>query len=217
MILPENFYQSEDVVAVARQLLGKVLITRSEGIESTAVIVETEAYRAPDDKACHAYGNRFTQRTKTMFMEGGTVYIYTCYGIHPMFNVVTGREGQAHAVLVRAVELLHPGPHFMQRRKLHDFSPVLANGPGKLTIALGINKSMNGVKLFDPESPVTLQDHDIRIPEEQIVTSCRVGMSVHTGPCAHRPWRFYIRDNAWVSKPAFPDYSYIIPDKSYKN
>lgn len=204
-------YQSSDVVNHAKELLGKYLITEIDGVRSEGMIVETEAYRAPDDKACHAYGNRMTERTKTMFQEGGTAYVYTCYGVHPMFNVVTGKNGEAHAVLIRAVELLQPFSHYMDRRKLNDFSPQLSNGPGKLTVAMGISRIMDGKKLFLPDSEIRIEDRSMTLEDEDIISTPRVGMSKHTGPCAHRPWRFYIRGNAWVSRPLQPDYSSIIP------
>lgn len=214
MIVKHGFYLSSDVVSVARQLLGKYVVTETDGIVSEGMIVETEAYRAPDDKACHAYGNRYTDRTKTMFEEGGTAYIYTCYGIHPMFNVVTGAAGMAHAILIRAVSLSGPTEHYTNRRRISKFSPVLANGPGKLAVALGINKTMDGLKIYLDDSPLRIEDRSVVIDDGDIISSCRVGMSIHTGPSAHRPWRFYIKNNPWVSKPLFPDYRALIPGSS---
>jgi DNA-3-methyladenine glycosylase len=212
MILRPGFYLSSDVVSVARQLLGKYVVTDIEGIVSEGMIVETEAYRAPDDKACHAYGNKYTDRTKTMFEEGGAAYIYTCYGIHPMLNVVTGAAGQAHAVLIRAVTLTGPSEHYLKRRGISQFSSVLANGPGKLTVAMGINRAMDGLKIYLEDSPLRIEDRSVLIKGSDIISTSRVGMSIHTGPCAHRPWRFYIKNNPWVSKPLFPDYRSLIPD-----
>ncbi|MBK9254316.1 MAG: DNA-3-methyladenine glycosylase [Saprospiraceae bacterium] len=209
-LLPESFYLSDDVVDIAQKLLGKYLITNINGIISSAMIVETEAYKAPDDKACHAYNNRFTPRTKTMFERGGVAYVYTCYGMHPLFNVVTGEAGMAHAVLIRAVQPDQPLLHYQERRKLNKFSFQLFNGPGKLAVAMGINKTMDGTNLLSEKSNIYIEDRNIEIPNEQIEQTPRVGMSVHTGPCAHKKWRFYINTNKWVSKPLFPDYTHLV-------
>ena len=100
--LPPEFYQTTDVVQIARDLLGKVLVTHFDGQYTAGRITETEAYRAPDDRACHAWNNRLTPRTRVMFEPGGTAYVYLCYGIHHLFNVVTAPAVMAHAVLIRA-------------------------------------------------------------------------------------------------------------------
>jgi len=209
-LLPADFYSSEDVVDIAQKLLGKFLITNVNGLISTAMIVETEAYKAPDDKACHAYNNRYTPRTKTMFEQGGVAYVYTCYGMHPLFNVVSGSAGMAHAVLIRAVQPVQPLLHYQERRKLNKFSYQLFNGPGKLAVAMGIDRTMNGTNLLSKDSKIYLEDKNIEIPNEQIERTPRVGMSVNTGPCAHKIWRFYIKSNPWVSKPLVPDYTYLV-------
>ncbi len=114
--LTNDFYRRTDVVQVARELLGKVLVTQFERIRTAGIITEVEAYRAPDDRACHAWNNRRTKRTEVMFREGGTAYIYLCYGIHHLFNVVTAPEDVAHAILIRAVEPLE-GLEFMRLRR----------------------------------------------------------------------------------------------------
>src|SRR5476649_1671186 len=103
MKLPEAYYHGDDVVAISRDLLGKYLFTKIDGIITGGYIVETEAYKGIIDRASHAFGNRKTPRTQTMFMQGGITYIYLCYGIHEMFNVVTSVEGEPHAVLIRGI------------------------------------------------------------------------------------------------------------------
>ena len=137
-VLPKNFYQNDDVVQLAKELLGKLIITQIDGKITSGIIVETEAYRGPDDKGCHAFGGRYTERTKTMYAQGGTVYVYICYGIHPMLNIVTGPEGDAHAILIRALEPLEGIEIMLKRRNVLSLNPELTNGPGKLAVALGI-------------------------------------------------------------------------------
>ena len=124
-MLPAHFYTRPDVVQVAKDLLGKYLVTNFEGQVTSGKIVETEAYRAPDDRASHAFGNRRTARTEVMFAEGGHAYVYLCYGIHHLFNVVTGPSEMAHAVLVRAVQPVDNVELMLARR--------LTAGPGSLT------------------------------------------------------------------------------------
>jgi DNA-3-methyladenine glycosylase len=207
LLMDESFYQDEDVVYMAKKLLGKTMVTEIDGVLSSGMIVETEAYRGPDDRGCHAYGGRCTERTKTMFYSGGHAYVYICYGVHPMVNVVTGPEGYAHAVLIRAIQPLEGQDKMMERRSVRVQKPVLVNGPGKLTIALGIEKRMDGLKYYEKTSPLRLYDGLLDIPAEDIVSGPRVGMSKHVGECSHRPWRFYLRNNPWVSKPLYVNYT----------
>jgi DNA-3-methyladenine glycosylase len=202
-ILPVSFYLKTDVVQCAKDLLGKTIRTNIEGQITEGIIVETEAYRGPDDRGCHAYNNRMTPRTKTMYMKGGHAYVYICYGMHPMMNVVTGPEGSAHAVLIRAIEPKSGYDIMVQRRGMKKLTPTITNGPGKLAVALGIEKSMDGSVLTD--STITILEGD-SVASENIYHGPRVGMTKHVGDCAHRPWRFYIKSNRWVSKPLVVDY-----------
>ena len=209
MILPPSFYLSEDVVGISKQLLGKKLVTSFDGFTTSGLIVETEAYRAPDDKACHAYGNRLTNRTKTMFMEGGTLYVYISYGIHRMINVVTAEEGKAHAILIRAIEPLVGMDKMVERRRHQILSFDTLNGPGKSARALGVETVHDGLSLYAKESGIWIEDIRKHISQDEIISGPRVGMSKHTGKDAHRPWRFYIRDNQWVSRPKVAKYPNI--------
>ncbi|MBK8348312.1 MAG: DNA-3-methyladenine glycosylase [Saprospiraceae bacterium] len=204
--LPESFYLSNDVVQLAKALLGKEILTQIHGQVTSGLIVETEAYRGPDDRGCHAFGGRYTERTKTMYTQGGVAYVYICYGMHPMMNVVTGEEGNPHAVLIRAIQPIEGAEIMAQRRKSASSKYVLTNGPGKLAIALGITKELDGTCLFNTVQPITIYNKII-VPDSDIISGSRVGMSIHVGSCSHRPWRFYIKDNPWVSKPLFVDYS----------
>ena len=143
-----------------------------------------------------------------MYAAGGAVYVYICYGMHPMFNVVTGPEGDAHAILIRAIEPMTGAEIMQERRNMSYAKNDLTNGPGKLAVALGITKEMNGSLLYEKESTIYIKSGNIVVEEKDIISGPRVGMSVHVGPCAHRPWRFYIRDNPWVSKPLVVNYKW---------
>ena len=193
------FYQRTDVVELSKELLGKVLVTEFDGSTTAGMIVETEAYRAPDDKACHAHLNRYTERTKVMFAEGGLAYVYLCYGIHHLFNVVTGQKGMAHAILIRAIEPLEGIEQMLERRGFEQLKPQLTAGPGVMSKALGIHKSMTGSSLVDPASSMYIEDRGITIPPEEIIASPRVGID-YAEECAEWPWRFRIRNNRWTSK-----------------
>lgn len=193
-----QFYERADPVLIAQELLGKRLLTEWAGQRCVGRIVETEAYWAPDDKACHAYLNRYTKRTETMFEAGGVAYIYLCYGIHHLFNIVTGPAGMAHVVLVRAVEPLEGHEYMLQRRKMGALKPQLTAGPGVMSQAMGLHKGHNGISLIDPLSPVWLEDDGFDA-RSLMLSGPRIGVE-SAGECAAWPWRFWIRDNAWVSQ-----------------
>jgi DNA-3-methyladenine glycosylase len=196
MKLTESFYRRSDVVKIARELLGKALFTNINGTVSAGIIVETEAY-SWKEKGCHAYGGKMTKRNAVMFQEGGLSYVYLCYGMYEMFNVVTNREGVADAVLIRALEPLE-GIHEMQLRR----GPLknqfhLTSGPGKLTRAMGIDRKLNGKSLLDGE--VWLEDIGTRISRHAIEVSPRIGID-YAGEDAKLPWRFTIKGSRWVSR-----------------
>lgn len=197
--LPPSFYRQSEVVEIARELLGKYIFTRIDGRLSGGRIVETEAYRAPEDKASHAYNNRKTKRTSVMFEAGGVAYVYLCYGIHHLFNIVTGVAGEAHAVLVRAVEPTHNLPLLLKRRGFERLRPQLTAGPGVLTKALGITTDYTGISLTAPDSPIWLEEETAAGPSPNIVAAPRIGID-YAGECAHWPWRFYLDDSPYVSK-----------------
>lgn len=197
--LTAAFYRRPDPVLIARELLGKHLVTDFDGQRTTGRIVETEAYRAPDDRACHAYGDRRTARTETMFQAGGVAYIYLCYGIHHLFNVVTGPADAAHAVLIRALEPVEGLEIMLARRGLEGVRPQLTAGPGVMSKALGIERSFDGASLLDPSSPIWIEDRGSAPAAEAIAAGPRIGVD-YAGECAGRPWRFYVKDNPWVSK-----------------
>ncbi len=198
-ILDKNYFINDDVIYLAQDLLGKIIKTDIDGVECNGMIVETEAYKAPEDKASHAYNNRLTTRTSTMFAEGGVAYIYFVYGFHNMFNVVTGPEGIPHAILVRAIEPLTNIESMMLRRGFQHQNVELTNGPGKLCKALGIDRAFNGIDLTDTKTEISIFDANIHIEKENIISSPRIGVA-YAQEYAKKPWRFRIKGNKWVGK-----------------
>lgn len=196
--LPKSFYTRPDVVQISRELLGKYLVTHIGGVRTAGKIVETEAYRAPEDKASHAYNNRKTNRTKVMFEEGGRAYVYLCYGIHHLFNVVTGAEGMAHAVLIRAIEPTENTACMLRRRNLTRLRPQLTAGPGVLSKALGITTEHNSQSLCTPDAQIWIEDRGEIIAPKDIIASPRVGVG-YAEECAEWPWRFRVRNSKWTS------------------
>lgn len=196
--LDAAFYRRHDVVRVAMDLLGKYLVTYIDGQRTVGMITETEAYRGPDDRACHAWNNRCTPRTRVMFEAGGLAYVYLCYGIHHLFNVVTGDEQMPHAVLIRAIEPVENIALMLARRGMKTVTPKLCSGPGTLTQALGIHSRMSGTSLLEADSPIWLEDAGIKIQPEDIIIGPRIGVD-YAGVDAQRPWRF--RGSSW-QKPA---------------
>jgi DNA-3-methyladenine glycosylase len=194
-----SFYRQTDVVAIARELLGLHLFTRAVGGGLTGGrIVETEAYSGPEDRASHAYGNRRTARTEVMFHAGGVTYVYFCYGMHSLLNVVTGVEGVPHAILIRALEPTCGLTAMLARRGLKQADRRLTGGPGRLAEALGIDTDWSGMSLTG--NRIWIEDRGNRPAEEEIVAGPRVGVA-YSGIDAALPWRFRIRASQWTSRP----------------
>ena len=192
------FYQQENVVELAVQLLGKQLFTRVDGVVTGGTIVETEAYNGVIDKASHAYNGRFTPRTATMYEAGGISYVYLCYGIHHLFNVVTATKGNPHAVLIRGIEPTEGLEKMLERRKMKSLASRITAGPGALAQALGIDKNLNAKDLLGDE--IWIEDNGFVFPSTEIVASPRVGVD-YAGDHALLPWRFFVKGNSYVSKP----------------
>jgi len=188
IILPESFFANSDVVKAAKQLLGKVLCTKFDGKLTSGIITETEAYCGRNDKACHANNGLRTKRTEVMYGPPGTAYIYLCYGIHHLFNVVTNREGLADAVLIRGLKPADGIETMKQRRGIGDLKN-LTNGPGKLSQALQISTSFTGHDL--KSKPIWIEDRNVEINSKQIKTTPRIGVD-YAGEDAKKPWRFLI-------------------------
>ncbi|HVG35593.1 MAG TPA: DNA-3-methyladenine glycosylase [Pyrinomonadaceae bacterium] len=195
--LPREFYTRDDTLLIARQLLGqRLVVPDAEGLRISGRIVETEAYMAPEDRASHAYGGRRTPRTDVMFARGGTAYVYFIYGMHFQFNVVTGRLGVPHAVLVRAVEPLEGIEAMRERRPVKD-DRQLTNGPGKLCAALGIDRRHNRADLRG--DMIWIEEGDGIVADSEIMAGPRIGID-YAGEYVTKPWRFWVRDNPYVSK-----------------
>ncbi len=177
-------------------------MTHINGHPTGGIIVETEAYRAPDDRACHAFKNLRTTRTEVMFAKGGLAYIYLCYGIHHLMNIVTGPEGSAHAILIRAIEPTTGLDIMAQRRNLTSNNIRLTNGPGSLSTALGLHRNMTGTSLYEKDALIWLEDQSIHYNPQEICTGPRIGID-RSGEATHYPWRFFVKNNKYVSAPSF--------------
>jgi DNA-3-methyladenine glycosylase len=197
MMLSDSFYQRNDVVNIAKELLGKLLVTEVEGIVTSGKIVETEAYAGITDKASHAFGNRRTARTETMYAKGGIAYVYLCYGIHHLFNVVTNKNDIPHAVLIRAIEPMEGIDKMIDRRKKKKFDYTLTAGPGSMSEALGIKTLHNGLSLLS--APIFIEDIGMQIPDKDIISTTRVGVS-YAAEDALLPYRFLLKGSKFLSK-----------------
>jgi DNA-3-methyladenine glycosylase len=196
MKLPREFYTRPNVLAVARDLLGKLLVVPAQnGERVSGKIVEVEAYRGPQDRAAHSYGGRRTKRTETMYGIGGTAYVFFVYGMYYQFNVVTNNAEAPHAVLIRAVEPVE-GIELMRKRRHGQPDHNLTNGPGKLCIALGIDRALDAADLLGEK--VWLEPGE-KVSRSLIATGPRIGID-YAEEWKDKPWRFWIRNNAFVSR-----------------
>lgn len=195
-VLPRTFYANPDVVEVSRKLLGKVLCTNFGSEFTSGIITETEAYCGRDDKACHANNGKRTARTEVMFGPPGHAYVYLCYGIHHLFNVVTNKKGVADAVLIRAVQPLD-GLGIIKKRRGIKEQKSLTDGPGKLSQALGITTRHSTISLSQP--PVWIEDRGIEIPQRQVKVTPRIGID-YAEEDALLPWRFVLADSQALEK-----------------
>ena len=194
MILPYAFYSREDVVLIARELIGKVLVSRINGITTSGIIYETEAYNGIIDSASHAFGGRRTARTEIMYHDGGTAYVYLCYGMHSLFNVVTNRIDIPHAVLVRAVKPLDNPWIMLKRTGKPKLVKNIGDGPGKVAKLLGIHFSHTGRSLLRKpskaeEDGIWIEDRGISIDPSRIWPGPRIGVE-YAGKDAKLPYRF---------------------------
>lgn len=198
MKLPEEYYHNPDVVAVSRDLIGKYLFTSIDGEVTGGYIVETEAYAGVTDRASHSFGGRMTPRTQTMYMQGGVSYVYLCYGIHEMFNIVTSAEGHPHAILIRAIQPTDGLDIMMHRRNMEILKPNITKGPGSVAKALGISRKINAVSM--QSDVIWVEDRGLTFPDEAVAAGPRVGVD-YAGEDALLPYRFYVKGNFYVSKP----------------
>jgi DNA-3-methyladenine glycosylase len=194
--LPLEFYQRSNVLLIAKELLGKILVTKWNKTITSARIVETEAYAGVMDRASHAYGARRTKRNDIMYSQGGFAYVYLCYGIHHLFNVVTNDHGIPHAILVRGAEPLQGIEEMLNRTGKEKPDHTLTRGPGNLSKALGIDTSHSGLSLLDKK--IFIADDGFRYKKKEIVASPRIGVD-YAGEDALLHYRFFIMGNPFVS------------------
>ena len=196
-VLPPEFYERPNVVLIARELIGHYLVTETNGKRTIGKIVETEAYAGAEDRASHAWNHRRTLRTEVMYGPPGNAYIYLCYGMHHLFNVVTNLAGIPHAILIRALEPLEGLSYMGKRTGKKESDPSLTRGPGNLCRALGIDRNWNGYSLF--RKPIYLAYGADHISARDIEVTPRIGVN-YAGKDALRPYRFLLKGNRYVSK-----------------
>jgi DNA-3-methyladenine glycosylase len=193
--LPQSFYLRNDVLKIAKELLGKVLVTNWDNEYTSGRIVETEAYAGEIDRASHASKGK-TARTNVIFEQGGTAYVYLCYGIHEMFNIVTNKAGKAHAILIRGVEPLDGIDIMLERTGKKKLDETLSRGPGNVGKAFGFHRSQCGLSLQSDE--LYIADDGFKTDKKMIVASPRIGVA-YAGEHALWDYRFYIKGNKFVS------------------
>lgn len=193
MKLKLDFYIRNNVLQIAKDLLGKILVTNINGQLTSGIIVETEAYNGIYDKACHAYGGKVTPRNKVMYEQGGISYVYFCYGMHYLFNVVTNQKNIPDAVLVRGIIPYAGKKIIFQRISEKSMKKGILNGPGKVTKALNIDKSLNAESLLGGK--IWIEHQNIKITSNDIVSTPRIGVD-YAGEDALLPYRFLLKEEA---------------------
>jgi len=194
--LPREFYTRANVLEVSRDLLGKLLVVPDEtGRRISGKIVEVEAYRGPEDRASHAYGGRRTKRTETMYREGGVAYVYFVYGMYNQFNVVSNVRDTPHAILVRGLEPVE-GIETMRIRRHSHADRNLTSGPGKLCLAMGIDRELDGADLLSDR--VWIEEYE-KVPVSKVARGPRIGID-YAEEWIEKPWRFWIKGNDYVSR-----------------
>ena len=196
-----DFYRRENVLQIARELLGKIVVTGWQGVVTAGRIVEVEAYNGIVDKASHAFNGRRTARNTIMYADGGIAYVYLCYGIHHLFNVVTNCKEIPHAILIRGLEPVKGEDCMLKRFGItrseeNRMDKFLTKGPGKLSKALGITTSHSGYSLVSNE--LFIADDGFYFIKNEIAVSPRIGVD-YARQDALLPYRFYIKGNIFVS------------------
>jgi DNA-3-methyladenine glycosylase len=194
--LPASFYTRTDVVQITRELLGKILVTNFDESITAGRIVEAEAYNGPHDKAAHSFGNRRTKRTEVMYGEGGVAYVYLCYGIHQMFNIVTSIADVPNAILIRALEPIAGIETMLKRSSKSVHGNDLTRGPGNVAKALGLHTTHTGLSLQSNE--IYVADDGFKYNETDIAITTRIGVD-YAAEDALLPYRFIVKGNKYVS------------------
>ena len=190
------FYQRNNVVEIAKDLLGKIVVTNMDGKITSGRIVETEAYVGHVDKASHAYNGKRTPRNEAMYAAAGAVYVYICYGMHNMLNIVTNDVNVPDAILIRALEPINGIDLMLERAGKKIFDNTLTKGPGNVAKAMGICKNISGLMLG--KAQIDIYKDDFLLLESEIGTSKRIGID-GAGRDALLPYRFFMRGNKFVS------------------
>jgi DNA-3-methyladenine glycosylase len=191
-----KFYLRENTIQVARELLGNLLVVPDEmGNRVSGMIVETESYCGINDKGAHSYGGRRTARNEVTYGIGGHVYVFFIYGMYFQLNLVTGPVDYPHVVLIRAVEPVE-GIETMRARRGPMNDKNLTSGPGKLCIALSIDRTLNGADLAGDQIWV---ENYRSISDSEIAVGKRIGID-YAGEDAQKPWRFWVKGNEFVSR-----------------
>ncbi|MCW3090691.1 MAG: DNA-3-methyladenine glycosylase [Ferruginibacter sp.] len=191
-----DFYSRENVLQVAKELLGKVVITNFDGVVTSGRIVETEAYAGITDRASHSWQGKRTARNEHMYAQAATAYVYICYGIHQMLNVVTNEKDIPDAILIRAIEPILGVDTMLERTGKKKLDNTLTRGPGNVGKALGIYKAHSGIDLLG--DTIYIASDNFNLPEDRIGISKRIGVN-YAGEDALLPYRFYIKGNKYVS------------------
>ena len=191
-----DFYQRDNVVEISKELLGKTLFTNFDDKITAGIIVETEAYAGITDRASHAFNSKRTKRNQVMYKSGGIAYVYLCYGMHHLFNIVTNKKNIPHAVLIRAIEPIIGLDIMLNRRLQSKKTFSLTSGPGCLSKALGITTNNSGISLL--KNHIWIEGQNTPVKEYDIVSSSRVGIQ-YAKEDANNPWRFQMKNNPWTS------------------
>jgi DNA-3-methyladenine glycosylase len=196
MKLPREFYTREDTLQVSRELLGKLLVVSdSSGRRVSGIIVETEAYMGEIDRAAHSFGGRRTARNEITYAAGGHVYVFFIYGMYYQLNFVTGPADHPHVALIRGIEPVE-GIEIMRERRGPMPDKNLTSGPGKLCIAFGVDRGLNGEDLLG--NKIWLEDYKT-FSNKEIQTGKRIGID-YAQEYAEKPWRFWVKNNPFVSR-----------------
>ncbi len=193
--LPSKFFLTDDTLTISKKLLGKFIVSSIDGKITSGMIVETEGYLGVDDRASHAFSNRRTKRTDILYLTGGRMYVYLCYGMHSLLNIVTQKKDVPHGILIRAIEPCDGIELMLKRRNMEKLSYRLTSGPGCLAKALGINTTFSGEELG---TRVWIEDRGFVVPKTEVTENARIGV-LYAKEHALLPYRFSIKNNPWVS------------------
>ncbi|MGL6021906.1 MAG: DNA-3-methyladenine glycosylase [Chitinophagaceae bacterium] len=185
MKLPKSYFLQNDVIALSKDLLGKILCSNIEEKYTEAIIVETEAYNGIIDKASHAYNGRKTSRTETMYKEGGIAYIFLCYGMYSLFNIITNKKDIPHAILIRGAIPIKGIGTMLQRCRKQTMKDDLLIGPGKLSKAMGFHYTQTGTSLL--QNIIWIEDRGYNL--KNITSTPRIGID-YAGEDALLLYRF---------------------------